>query len=873
MGEPLNRAKGIFLEAIDEHMPEQWLAFLDQACAGDPSLRADVEKLLRAQAEIGPFPEGVQRAVPTTVDQPPSESPGTVIGPYRLLRQLGEGGFGVVFLAEQQAPIRRRVALKVLKPGMDTRQVLARFEAERQALALMDHSNIARVLDAGATDSGRPYFVMELVKGGPITEFCDQNHLAPEARLKLFIDVCLAIQHAHHKGVIHRDIKPTNILVTLHQGRPLVKVIDFGVAKALAQKLTDRTLFTVHGQMIGTPEYMSPEQADINELDIDTRTDVYALGVLLYELLTGTTPLDGKRLRETGYAEMQRLIREKEPPRPSMRIRSLEAKAAVLAGNRGLDVRRLAQLLADDLDWVVMKALEKDRNLRYSTSASLAADLKRYLRREAIVARPPTTLYKVRRFTQRHRAAVLMASAMVATLLAGAALATWQAVVATRAKELAQVREVETAAVLQFVENQIFAAARPEGEAGGLGREVTLRRAIEAALPSIEKNFANQPLVEARLRLTLGRSFGCLGKPDLAAEQDEAARVIYTKMLGPDHPETLTSMAHLARDYADLDRSADALRLNETTLVLRKARLGPDHRDTLQSMKAVACSWNHLGRHREAFTLFEETLSRQKATLGPDDPDTLATMNGLACCSCSLGRLADAAQLHEETTARFKAALGSDHPDTLRSMANLANCYGALGRHADALQLREQTVALMKAKLGSDHPSTALSMNNLAWSLATAADGSSRDRAKAVEYASKAAEVSPQNECIRSTLGIARYCAGDWKDAILELERGIQLSKADDGLKALDGFFLAMAHWQIHEKENARAWFARATEWMEKGARNDTELKRFRDQAALLLGIDRTDSSPHPVIAADAGVQRVTVPTTRPRRLNHDHAD
>jgi serine/threonine protein kinase/tetratricopeptide (TPR) repeat protein len=877
MSEPCDRAKSIFLAAIDHTAPEQWPAFLDQACAGDRSLRAEVERLLRAQAALGSFHEADRCTPAATAEYPACEAPGTAVGPYKLLEQIGEGGFGVVFLAEQQEPIRRRVALKVLKPGMDTKRVLARFEAERQALALMDHSKIARVLDAGATDSGRPYFVMELVKGGPITQFCDQHRLAVEARLRLFLDVCRAIQHAHHKGVIHRDIKPGNVLVALHESPPhptlspsggegrvrgAIKVIDFGIAKALAAKLTERTLYTTHGEMIGTPEYMSPEQAEVSELDIDTRSDVYGLGVLLYELLTGTTPLEGKRLRKAGYAEMQRLIREEELPRPSVRLQVLGESAAVVAGNRGLDVRRLAQLLADDLDWVVMKALEKDRSRRYGTPGSFAADIKRYLRREAVLARPPSTFYKMKRFGQRHRAGVLVTVAVAAALLVGAAVAVWQAVVATRAKQdalaaaraemrskkLAQTREAETRAVLDFVENRIIAAARPEGEADGLGHEVTLRRAIEAALPFVEKGFPDQPLIEARLRLTLGRSFLYLGQPKLAVEQDRAARAIYRKWLGPDHPHTLTSTHNLAGDYAALGRSADARRLHQATLAARKARLGSDHRDTLRSMGAVASCWSCLGRHADALRLRRETFARQKAALGPDDPDTLATMSNLANCLGAVGRHADALRLHEATVARFRARFGPDHPDTLRSMHNLANSYGALARHADALQLRKQTAALMEAKLGPDHPHTRacrhnlfVGMNDLAWFLATAPDESLRDPAKAVTYAMKAVEMAPRNAQARGTLGTARYSAGDWKGAITDLERAIRLRVADDPDKAFEGFFLAMACWQIGEKDKARAWFARAVRRMEKGGRKDCQLKRFRAQAARMLRVDGND--------------------------------
>jgi eukaryotic-like serine/threonine-protein kinase len=382
-----------------------------------------------------PAPENSPRVLSATLiaDMPP-ENVGSVIGPYKLLQQIGQGGFGVVYMAEQEKPVRRIVALKIIKPGMDTGQVIARFESERQALALMDHPNIAKVLDAGATVSGHPYFVMELVKGVPITEFCDKNHLGPEVRLKLFGDVCHAIQHAHHKGIIHRDIKPSNVMVTLHDGAPVVKVIDFGVAKATVQKLTEKTLFTAYGQMVGTPEYMSPEQAEMSGLDIDTRSDVYSLGVLLYELLTGTTPLEADRLREAGFAKMLRLIQDEEPPRPSTRLSSLGDSATVVAGNRGLDVKRLAQLLAGDLDWVVMKALEKDRNRRYATPGNFAEDIDRYLRHETILARPPSTGYRLQKLVQRNRGIALTAALVAGALLAGTAFSIWQAVRATRAE-------------------------------------------------------------------------------------------------------------------------------------------------------------------------------------------------------------------------------------------------------------------------------------------------------------------------------------------------------------------------------------------------------------------------------------------------------
>jgi serine/threonine protein kinase len=795
IGEQSNRAKSIFLAAIEGRTPDQWPAFLNEACDGDAPLRTEVEKLLRAQADIGSFHEEAPADLPPTAEERVSERPGTTIGPYKLLERIGEGGFGVVFLAEQQEPIRRQVALKVIKPGMDSRQVVARFEAERQALALMDHPNIARALDAGAADSGRPYFVMELVKGLPITDFCDKNRLPPEARLKLFLDVCHAVRHAHHKGVIHRDIKPTNVLVTLHDGAPVVKVIDFGVAKAMAQRLTERTLFTAHGQLVGTPAYMSPEQAEMGGLDIDTRSDIYSLGVLLYELLTGTTPLEAERLQEAGCAELQRLIREEEAPRPSTRLSALGDSAAALAADRGLDVKRLAHLLAGDLDWVVMKALEKDRNRRYDTPGSLAEDVERYLRREAILARPPSTFYRLNKFARRHRAAVLTAAAVTALLLGGAAVAGWQALRATRAeaearaaaaaerraKEEAEARQAETEAVLGFVVNQVLSAARPEGQAGGLGREVTLRKALEAAVPAVEKSFPNEPLIEARLRLTLGTSFAFLGDYQKAAEQSAAARALYTRCRGPDAPDTLRSANNLANSYYALGRYADALQLYQETLALQKAKLGPDDPETLPARNNLANCYASLGRHADALQLREETLALRKEKLGPDHPDTLTAMSNLANSYAAVGRQADALKLREETLARQKEKLGPEHPDTLRSMGNLASSYYAFGRYGDALNLGEEALALEKAQLGADHPETLKTMTNLAvtdFALGRHADALKLD--EEVLALRKAKLGADHPDTLRSMNNLANnyFAVGRREEALKLREETVALQKA-----------------------------------------------------------------------------------------------
>jgi WD40 repeat protein/serine/threonine protein kinase len=415
-------ANELFLQALERSGGERQ-RYLDGACAGDAALRAEVEALLEAGARAGSFLESpVRHLVATVAERPITERPGTVVGPYKLLEQIGEGGFGVVFMAEQTQPVRRKVALKILKPGMDTRQVVARFEAERQALALMDHPNIAKVLDGGQTSTGRPYFVMDLVKGLPITDSCDQARLTLRERLELFVSLCQAVQHAHQKGIIHRDLKPSNVLVTLHDGRPLVKVIDFGIAKALGQQLTDKTLFTGFAQMVGTPLYMSPEQAALSNIDVDTRSDVYALGVLLYELLTGTTPFDKERLKEIGHDELRRIIREEEPPRPSTRISTLGKAAATVSAQRKSDPKRLSQLCRGELDWIVMKCLEKDRNRRYETASAVAADVQRYLSDEPVLACPPSLRYRLRKFARRNKAALATVSVIAVTVLLGVAV-------------------------------------------------------------------------------------------------------------------------------------------------------------------------------------------------------------------------------------------------------------------------------------------------------------------------------------------------------------------------------------------------------------------------------------------------------------------
>jgi serine/threonine protein kinase len=781
--------EAIFFAALDQPAGPPREAYLSEACRGDDDLRRRVERLLDAHPQAGGFLE--KPAAEGTGAYVSAEAAagvaGDFIGPYKLLQKLGEGGMGAVWMAEQEQPVRRRVALKVIKAGMDSAQVVARFEAERQALALMDHPNIAKVLDAGTTEAGRPYFVMELVKGIPITRFCDQEHLTPNERLALFVPVCQAVQHAHQKGIIHRDLKPSNVLIALYDGRPVPKVIDFGVAKATGTKLTERTLFTEVGNIVGTLEYMAPEQAELNNLDIDTRADVYALGVLLYELLTGSPPFTRKQLRSAAFTEMLRMIREVEPPKPSTRLSGSDELPSI-AANRKLEPAKLARLVRGDLDWIVMKALEKDRARRYETANGLALDVQRYLADEPVLAGPPGAGYRVRKFARKHRRAVATAMAFAALLLLGAAVSAWQAVRARQAEAAALVaRDSEAAAaaearaVLKFFQDKVLAAARPEGQEDGLGREATIRAAVDAAERWIGSAFADRPTVEAAIRNTLGKTYDYLGEPALAIRQLERARALRRDALGPDHPDTLTSMHDLASAYLSAGRLPDAAALHEETLKLRRLRLGADHPDTLTSMTHLARTYRAMDRLNDAIKLYEDTLKLRRATLGYDHRDTLDTMDGLALAYVEAGGWQEGLPLHEETLRRRRTKFGPDHPDTLNSMNNLAMAYSAAGREADAMTLNEATLKLTQAKLGPDHPDTLTVMHNLALSYASL--GRTDDALALSQEALKrhAGKLGPDHpDALYDRLGLAWMYqnAGRLADARALLEENVTFARA-----------------------------------------------------------------------------------------------
>ena len=718
--------RDLFLRALELQSEPKREAYLQDIRGKHPELYPKLTALLRNEKEDSfleyPAAEGVATLA---VSASLSEGPGTIIGKYKLLEQLGAGGFGVVYMAEQKEPVKRRVALKIIKVGMDTREVVARFEAERQALAIMDHPNIAKVHDGGATDTGRPYFVMELVRGVEITKYCDEKNLSTRERLNLFTQVCHAVQHAHQKGIIHRDLKPSNILVTVNDGVPVPKVIDFGIAKATQLELTEKTVFTRFHQFIGTPAYLSPEQADISSVDIDTRSDIYSLGVLLYELLTGKTPFDGKELLKIGLDEMRRTIREKEPERPSTRVSTLGAdELTTTAKRRGVEPPKLANGLRGDLDWIVMKCLEKDRARRYETASGLANDIERHLSNEPVSASPPESWYRFQKWVRRNKTVFMAGSAVAVSLVMGLSLSTLLFFRERAARQRANEQEAiatEQAAIAQaindFLQRDLLSQADSRSQAEARfapNPNLTVREALERAAERINDRFKHQPLEEASVRSAIGNAFEGVGEHEKGIPHLQRALELFRGKLGPDHPEALTAMNNLAEAYQAAGKLDQALPLLEETLKLRKAKLGPDHPDTLNSMNNLAGAYQQAGKFDIALPLFEETLTLLKAKLGIDHPSTLSTMNNLAVVYQAAGKLDQALPLLEETLKLRKAKLGPDHPDTLTSMNNLALCYQAAGKLDLALPLGDEALKLAKAGLGPDHPVTLTSMNNLA---------------------------------------------------------------------------------------------------------------------------------------------------------------
>ena len=708
MANPHEREVAVF-EAALELPPGQREAYVTEASRGDADLLARIRALLRAAENEADF---LTPVTPNGASALPAlEKPGDRIGRYKLLEKIGEGGCGVVYMAEQEEPIRRRVALKVIKLGMDTRQVIARFEAERQALALMDHPNIAKVYDAGATATGRPYFVMELVRGVRITDYCNEKRLPTQKRLELFAQVCQAVQHAHQKGIIHRDLKPSNILVTVNDGVAVPKVIDFGIAKATSgERLTDKTVFTAFHQFIGTPAYMSPEQAELTSVDIDTRSDIYTLGVLLYELLTGQTPFDAKELLQAGLDEMRRTLREKEPARPSTRLSTLGAdELSATARLQGLEPPRLINLIRGDLDWIVLKCLEKDRGRRYETANALVMDIQRHLGNEPVTARPRSRLYEFRKTVRRHQVGFAAAAVVIAALFLGLGMTIWSLAKEKQARRRADLEAYKSVRIARFLEDMLQGIDPKMAQA----QDTTLlHEVLSATEMRVGRDLTNQPLVEAHLQNTLGNIYAALGDFKNAEAMARNALALRRSQPSSQPSEVAESLFDLAHDLWSQGKLAEAEQYAREGLTLATNSVGK--KDTLlaKSLAQLGVIVQDQGKLAEAEALFRESLAVRKQIRG-DEHQTAQALNKLSGVLTLEGKTAEADKTGRDALKAFGWPYSlSEFTGELSdgdALYNRGNSFYENGKLTEAEACFRQALAIRRKHADTSHLDVAIS--------------------------------------------------------------------------------------------------------------------------------------------------------------------
>ncbi|MGB5296165.1 MAG: serine/threonine-protein kinase [Thermoanaerobaculia bacterium] len=809
-----------------------------------------------------------------TATMPDSGHEARVIGHYRLLQKLGEGGMGEVWEAEQFEPVQRRVALKLIKRGMDSAQVIARFESERQALALMDHPSIAKVFDAGTTERGRPYFVMELVHGVPITDYCDRHRMTVGQRLELFNQVCEGIQHAHQKAIIHRDIKPSNILITEQDGSPVPKIIDFGVAKATAQRLTERTLFTELGQLIGTPEYMSPEQAELTGEDIDIRTDVFSLGMVLYELLVGALPFDSKELRQVGLVELQRKIREDEPPRPSTQVTRLGDSSSTAAENRGTTVLALVKSLKGDLDWIIIKALEKDRSRRYMTAHALALDIGRFQRNEPVEARPPSAAYRIRKFVGRHRVGVAATGVVLVVLIFGILGTTFGLIRALHAEREART-EAETAQQISDFLVGLFKVADP-GEARG--NTITAREILDEGAKKIDRDLAGQPMVQSSLMHTMGIVFRSLGLYEEAESLLENSLTIRRSVVPSDDQRSASYLADLAWLYRSLGRHAEADALSREAIAVLEA-IAPDTSDLARAYQVlgvvardmgrfdesenwlqqslavgeaapdfnpVLVGWAHYqlgwlhkltGELKDARVSYEQALAILETELGPDSPEVAWCLNDLGVVHQDMGDFAESRRILERSLSIKEKILGPDHPDVAATANNVAVVLWYLGDYREAKLYWERTLEIRLKSLGPQHPDVGGALHNLGMLYRT-----SGNFAAAESFLENSLRISEEayglaHSSVASTLSeLARLYAqqGEYEKAATYHRRSLDSFAASLGPDHPEVFYNQACYWALAgDREKALKYLQRSLELGRRAIAEDPDLVVLREDPAF----------------------------------------